>query len=456
MSAASTLQHRLHPQPSFASTQPTHMHVPSDEHRYHAVTRANCTSLPQWNRLPPELQEAVKVVSLVFPFKTNRYVTDHLIDWSRVPDDPIFQLTFPQKGMLQADDYAELLQAMNRTAATEELKQLASRIQDRLNPHPSGQATANLPILNGRPVHGMQHKYLNSVLFFPQQGQTCHAYCTFCFRWPQFIGRKELQIASTETSQLVEYLNANPHVTDVIFTGGDPLIMRTATLKKYLEPLLKVETIQSIRIGSKSLAYWPQRFVTDSDADDLIELFERIVASGKQLALMAHTSHPVELSSCMAEFAVRRIRGTGAVIRSQGPVLRHINDDPQVWAELWRKCCQLGIIPYYMFVERDTGPRGYFEMPLVRGWEIFTQAFQQVPGIARTVRGPVMSCFPGKCHVLGMHEVMGEQAFVLEFLQSRQPEMVRRPFFAKYDPHATWFDQLRPFGPSDAPYLSAT
>ena len=92
-------------------------------------------------------------------------------------------------------------------------------------------------------------------------------------------------------------------------------------------------------------------------------------------------------------------------------------------------------------------------MPLVRCWNIFRNAYQQVPGTARTVRGPSMSCFPGKVHILGIADIGDEQAFVLEFLQAREPDMVRRPFFAKYDPKATWYDQLEPFGKGDEPFF---
>ena len=65
-------------------------------------------------------------------------------------------------------------------------------------------------------------------------------------------------------------------------------------------------------------------------------------------------------------------------------------------------------------------------------------------GIARTVRGPSMSCSPGKVQVLGVSEVKGERVFVLRFLQCRNPELVDIPFFARYDAKATWFDELKP------------
>ncbi|GAB4384097.1 MAG: KamA family radical SAM protein [Phycisphaerales bacterium] len=427
--------------------------------RYRAVTRSNVAKLPQWADLDPELREAVEVVSLVLPFRTNRYVTDHLIDWSNVPNDPMFQLTFPQRGMLSEEHYDSMLALMRSHAlgntSKAELEAEADRIRLQLNPHPAGQLTHNVPTIVNEEGHrerveGMQHKYAETVLFFPSHGQTCHAYCTFCFRWAQFVGLEGLKFANREVEQLVRYLHQHPEVTDVLFTGGDPMVMKTRVLAEYIRPLLDVESVRSIRIGTKSVAYWPQRFVTDEDADECLRLFESIVRRGKHLSVMGHYCHPVELSTRVARQAVRRIRSTGANVRMQSPMVRHVNDDPHAWAELWRTGVQLGAIPYYFFVERDTGARKYFEVPLARCWDIFQSAYRQVSGLARTVRGPSMSAWPGKVHILGITRVGEQKAFVLEYLQARDPSLVRRPFFARFDPDATWFTDLQPLTEADA------
>jgi KamA family protein len=295
-------------------------------------------------------------------------------------------------------------------------------------------------------MEGMQHKYRETVLFFPAPGQTCHAYCTYCFRWAQFVGIDELKFASRQADSLVAYLKAHPQVRSVLFTGGDPLVMKTKTLRRFIEPLLDPELshVESIRLGTKSPAYWPQRFATDADSDDLLQLFEEVQEAGRHLALMAHYSHPRELQTPTAERAVQRIKSTGAVVRCQAPLIRHVNDDADTWSELWTRQVQLGAVPYYMFVERDTGPKDYFAVPLARALEIFNSAYRRVSGLGRTVRGPSMSATPGKVLVDGIAEVYGEKVFVLKFLQGRDPDWVGRPFFAKYDPTATWLDDLRP------------
>jgi len=414
--------------------------------KFKPYTRQTIRQAPQWELLTPEQQEAVQVISHVLPFRTNQYVLDQLIDWDHIPDDPIYRLVFPHRDMLPAHEYWQLRDLVLVKQDDAAAQQLVRQIRLRMNPHPAGQMTHNVPRVNDAPLRGLQHKYKETVLFFPSAGQTCHAYCTFCFRWPQFVGMDDTKFDARETTELVEYLKNHKDVTDVLITGGDPMIMNTRSMEEIIAPLLGpgLEHIQNIRVGTKSVSYWPQRYVSDRDADDLLRLFERVVASGKNMAIMGHYNHAVELRQEVAQQAVKRIVGTGATLRMQGPLIRHINEDPASWAELWRTGVRLGAIPYYMFVERDTGPREYFQLPLARAHEVFQQAYQMVSGLARTVRGPSMSAFPGKVVIDGVAQIGGEKVFALQFLQARNADWVRKPFYAKYDPTATWFDQLRP------------
>ena len=402
--------------------------------------------IPQLDILSEEEKFNIKVVSKVFPFRTNNYVVEELIDWSRVPEDPIYQLTFMQKGMLSDDKFNQVADALKKGLSKEEINKIANEIRSELNPHPAGQMTANVPFLDDDPVRGIQHKYKETVLVFPTGGQTCHAYCTFCFRWAQFIGDNNLKFATDESKRFQEYIKQHKEVTDVLFTGGDPMVMSYQKLRAYLEPLLEpdFDHIKNIRIGTKSLSYWPYRFVTDKDANAIIELFDRIMSSGKHLAIMGHFSHGVELETEIVKKAIRRLRKIGVKIRTQSPVVKYVNDEADVWSDMWEKQVHLGLIPYYMFVERNTGAQEYFEIPLYKVFNIYKDAFKKVSGLNRTARGPVMSATPGKVMIDGISEIGGEKVFVLNMLQGRNPEWVRKPFFAKYDEKVTWFDQLKP------------
>jgi KamA family protein len=414
--------------------------------RFQVYTERQWDKIPQLKTLPEELQWEMRAVANVLPFRVNQYVIDHLIRWDNVPEDPMFQLTFPQPGMLEPGALQDLKQLLKNNADRDSIKALVNDIRKQLNPHPAGQKTLNVPQLDGQPLPGMQHKYKETVLFFPSQGQTCHSYCSFCFRWAQFIGDKQLRFAASEADTLHHYLREHPEVTDLLITGGDPMVMKTRHLNEYLMPLTDphLEHVQTVRIGTKSLTFWPQRFVSDPDADELLWLLERLVSQGKHVALMAHYNHWQELETPIAHEAIRRIQNTGAVIRSQGPLLAHINDNADAWATLWKKQVSEGIIPYYMFVERDTGAKRYFEVPLAKAWHIYRQAMKQVSGLSRTARGPSMSAGPGKVEIQGVTDVCGEKVFVLRFIQGRNADWVQKPFFAKYDENATWLDHLEP------------
>lgn len=417
---------------------------------YKSYTLHNFDSIAPIAKVDPEILQAIRTVGHVLPFKVNNYVVEELIDWDNYENDPIFILTFPQKGMLTPVHYEQMQQVLDLTDDKEVIKHNANQIRLQLNPHPAGQKELNVPAIDGVPLTGVQHKYRETVLFFPSQGQTCHSYCTFCFRWPQFVGMDEMKFAMRETELLKRYLIEHQEVTDLLFTGGDPMIMNYKVFSGYIEPFLQDNptNLQTIRIGSKVLSYWPYKFISDPDADQFLRLFERIVKKGYNLAFMAHFNHPRELSTPAVRRAISRIRSTGAQIRAQSPLLRHINDDAQVWADMWRQQVNLNCIPYYMFLARDTGAQHYFEVPLAEAWDIFRHAYQKVSGICRTVRGPSMSCTPGKVQVLGVAEIETksglEKVFALRMLQGRNPDWVARPFFAKYSESATWMDELEP------------
>ena len=428
--------------------------VPAAGRRFRAYTAKHLDGLAARAGLDAAERLAVRAVATVLPFRVNEYVVERLIDWDAAPADPIYRLVFPQSDMLPEADVRAIADLLAAGAPQSEVRAAAHAVRMRLNPHPAEQLELNIPAIADEPLPGVQHKYPETVLVFPKQGQTCHAYCTYCFRWAQFVDEPDLKMATDETTKITAYLRAHPEVTSVLLTGGDPMIMGAPVLRRYIEPLLdeRLGHIESIRIGTKSLAYWPQRFVSDPDADDTLRLFEEVAAAGKTLALMAHFSHPRELEPHLAQEAVRRIRATGAVIRTQAPLIRSINDDCLTWSQMWRRQTRMGMVPYYMFVERDTGPQGYFAVPLARGYEIFRDAYRSVSGLSRTVRGPSMSATPGKVCVDGIVEVAGQKVFVLHMIQARNPDLVGRPFFARFDPSAIWLSDLRPAFASRFPF----
>ena len=346
-----------------------------------SVTLANLRKLPQIENFSEEQIFEMEVVGNVLPFKANNYVIEQLIDWDNVPGDSMFNLTFPQKHMLKTEHYDMMASVLKNNPDRKQIQEIANKIRLELNPHPAGQMELNVPMLkDGTKLYGMQHKYKETTLFFPSQGQTCHAYCSFCFRWPQFVGMDEMKFAMKEGDDLAQYVREHPEISDILFTGGDPMIMKASLFATYIDKILdaNLPNLKTIRIGTKALSYWPYKFTSDSDSKETLETFRRIKSKGIHVALMGHFNHLTELKTDSVKLAIEKVRETGVQIRTQSPLLTNINDNADMWAQMWQKQVELGCIPYYMFVVRDTGAQHYFGVSLVKAHEIFQQAIQKV------------------------------------------------------------------------------
>ena len=423
--------------------------------KYQPWTRNQLAELADKHHEFLEVLTDVQMASRVFPFRLSSHVIDNLIRWDDLEKDPFFHLLIPTLKMLE-EGHREALREVCLSGDESKISSVVNSIRADLNPHPADQMTLNTPDGEDN-LNGVQHKYPETVLLFPSAGQTCHAYCTYCFRWAQFIGDSDLRFAQKEAEYFFSYLQKHREVTDVLVTGGDPMVMRTKMLQKYLEPFCDSEFlphINTIRFGSRALTFWPKRFTEDEDSNQLLAMFRRLISAGRHVAFMAHIGHPRELESPTFKKAVKRIQRTGAVIRSQAPLIAGFNDSADLWIQKWRQEVNLGIVPYYMFIARDTGAQHYFKVPLSDAVEIYQEAISNVTGLARTVRGPSMSCGPGKVTIDGISEIDGVKAFVLRFIQCRESGLVERPFFAKFDEHAAWFDELEPIDGQALPWNS--
>src|SRR5690606_21059801 len=151
------------------------LHMPKniqfEPRNFTVYTEKNIEKIPQLDRFSADQVLAMKAVAQVLPFRVNDYVINELIDWNRVPADPMFQLTFPQAGMLQDGELDRMIDLLRKHAGRDRIKAEARRIQLTLNPHPAGQKELNVPRVEGMKVAGMQHKYRETVLFFPSPGQ---------------------------------------------------------------------------------------------------------------------------------------------------------------------------------------------------------------------------------------------------------------------------------------------
>jgi L-lysine 2,3-aminomutase len=401
---------------------------------FRVFTMADLDQLTARAGLPPARRLKIQAAAAVTGFRVTSYVTDELIDWSAAPDDPIYRLYFPDEDVLAGAGAGPARQTAPGPRAWPAAQQAGSR------PAP-GRLRPGDPALPG--VRRVGH---DSVLVVPARAPASRCYAITCpgRTWP--APGHGPAMSADGIPRLTAYLAAHPEVTSVQLTGGDPLMMGAAALRRHVEPLLAVEQLASIRISTSALACWPHRFLNgpDGDADDTLRLFGQVCAAGKNLTLMAGFCHPRELEPAPAGEAARRIRDTGALICTQAPVAGSVNDAASIWAAMWRTQVRMGMVPGTMNLSRVTGPGRHFTVPLARAHRIFTRAYAGVTGLARTVRGPAMRDEHGTVCIDGTAVIGTQEVFVLRYIQARDPHLIGALFFAAFDPGATWLTELKP------------
>jgi KamA family protein len=316
------------------------------------------TNLDQITEIPAGERKKLKEVTEKFMFRTNEYY-QKLINWDD-PDDPIRRIVIPNQAELAT---------WGRLDASDEEEYTV--------------------------VPGLEHKYEFTALLLVND--VCGAYCRFCFRKRIFMNDNDEVIRDVTAG--INYIREHPEINNVLLTGGDPLIMSTNKLENVIRPLREIEHVQIIRIGTKIPVFNPYRVLNDTS---LFDLFHKYSTDEKKIYIMAHFNHPRELTREAIE-GMNRLRETGAVTVNQTPLIRGVNDDPNVLAELFNKLSYIGIPPYYLFICRPTLGNKTYAIPVEEAFEIFEQARMKCSGLAKRSR-LVMSHSTGKIEIVGQTE----------------------------------------------------
>ena len=348
--------------------------------------------LDQVSQLTADEQQRFESVSNKYVFRANDYYLN-LIDWDD-PEDPIRQLIIPRDEEL--NDWGQL-DASNEESVT----------------------VAN----------GVQHKYVDTVLLLCNE--VCGAYCRYCFRKRLFMDDNDE--VTNDISAGLDYISNHPEVTNVLLTGGDPLLMSTRRLIEIFDALRQIEHVQIIRIGSKMPAFDPWRVLND---EKLQETFRTYSTSEKRIYLMAHFDHPRELTA-EAIAGISTCVQNGVICVNQCPIIKGVNDDPYVLAELFSTLSFIGCPPYYLFQGRPTAGNEPYEVPIVRGWQIFQKALRQGSGLARRAKF-CMSHETGKIEILAVDD----ENIYLRYHQAKNVDDLGRFFVRRRNNAAYWLDQL--------------
>lgn len=455
-----TLLNRLHnsfPQHSILKPESNGMFTNS-KNKYSALSgfKQVCEILKNNGIVLSHLRERELFVE-VYAFLATKHILG-TIDWSDYHNDPIFQLTFPQPGMIDekvVDEYKRIDDADKRT-------QMVVKYRDQTNPH-DGKQILNRPSFYStegefEAVDGGQHKYPQVFLLFDKTTQGCFAYCTYCFRHAQVRGDEDMFIQDN-VSQVHAYLRKHKEITDILITGGDAGYMPTSRLSEYLRPLMddpELMHIRNIRIASRALTYEPQ-VVLDPKYDGTLKLFGELIDSGIQILWMGHFSTPKEFLNIHTIAAIRRLRANRINIRSQSPMMNHISlfmkedgsvdidKSAQNWIDLAHILMMLGMSFHSIYCARPTGEHGYFTAPLADMNKIFSKIFRSLPSEGRPSRYITMTSSAGKISLLGTVEINGETAFALKFNEARNMKWLDKTFLAKYDEKENTIEKLIPY-----------
>jgi lysine 2,3-aminomutase len=393
----------------------------------------------------------------VYRFKVTRHALNS-IRWEDYEHDSMFQLMFPQPGMMRPD----LLQRYAAATDPAERSRIASDYVHQTNPHDAHQLLnkAWLELDGGGIdlVEGSQHKYPPTMLIFDRTTQECFAFCTYCFRHAQVRGDLDMFIQD-DAGQVHAYLREHPEVTDLLITGGDAGYMPVERLREYVLPILEdpgLLHVRTIRLGSRMLTYQPER-VLNRRFDRMLALFDHMRDNGLRMTWMAHFSTPRELLNPSTIAAVRRLQAHGVDVRSQSPIMGHISlfrdewgkvdveRSAQNWIDLANVLGTLNIHFHSMYCARVTGEHHYFTVPLTDINRIFQRIFRSVSSLSRPSRYITMTTSAGKLSILGVAEVGGKKAFALKFNEARNMEWMDRVFLAQYDETTNRVDLLTPF-----------
>ena len=418
-----------------------------------ALSRDKIATYSQYDALPVFVRNnhfskaewlTLKSAAKIIPFKTNDYIISELIDWKAVPNDPVFRMNFPEPKLLHETDLATMRQLYLSNSDSAIVDATCQQIQHRMISALRSDTHRGIPFIDGKPAIGIFHNFAHAVFLFPDIICSCFAHCNYCMRWVKQI-RTAPQFTYRDPEYPVSYLKFAKSASDVIFSGGDAFNASAGNLRRYVDPIIKIPHLRTIRFSTRVLSWRPTRFTTDSDADSLLRLLDDIASSGRHVAVMAHLCHPAELSTPTVERAVSRIRSTGAVIRGQGTLLKQVNDSPETLASLWHREVQLGIVPYYLFLESQEGMKPIYKNSFKEALTIFKKAYAQVGGLEKTVRGPVLNTSAMKLLVDDKITVNGTEQLLLKCLHSETPSEIGKKAIAPLNLQQKYRDVINYF-----------
>ena len=242
-------------------------------------------------------------------------------------------------------------------------------------------------------IPGLQHKYSETALILATN--VCATYCRHCFR------KRLVGLPTEETlkrfEDAAEYIEKHPEINNVLVSGGDPLMLCTEVIGKFLGVLTRIAHLNFIRFGSRVPVTFPSRL----EDKELLDIFEKYSKSDKRIYIVTQFNHPKEITPQSIRVANDLIKA-GVLLSNQTVLLKGVNNNPDTLASLMNKLASIGVTPYYVFQCRPLeGVKHHFQVPICEGLRIVEKAKANCNGLSKRFKY-VMSHITGKIEILGI------------------------------------------------------
>lgn len=276
---------------------------------------------------------------------------------------------------------------------------------------------------------GLQHKYSQTALMLLTH--RCAVYCRFCFR-KRLVGRSESEIIS-DIKAAEEYISQHEEITNVLLSGGDPLVLENNIVEHYLDTFLGIDHIKFVRIGSRMPVVMPDRITKDLE---LQEIFKKYSTPKKRVNIVTHFNHPKEINE-HSSLAVDTLLKCGLPVQNQTVLLGGVNDDPIVLSDLQRELVRIGVNPYYVFQCRPVRRALHFQVSLSRGYDVVEGAKKNLCGLSKRFRY-VMSHLSGKIEIIAKDD----EYMYFKRHQAKDIDELGQFFKLPIKEDAKWLDDL--------------
>lgn len=347
--------------------------------------------LEQYISFTPCERRGIKKIIESHPMLVNQYYMD-LINWND-PNDPICKMVIPSKEENKSEG------SFDTSGEYENTK-----------------------------LRGLQHKYSQTALILTTN--ECATYCRHCFR-KRLAGIVSDEIV-TDWDLVVKYICEHKEITNVLLSGGDPLTLPNDRIVAILQKFSGIQHLKFIRIGTRIPVVYPSRIVKD---DELINILREYSCEKKRLYVITQFNHPREITPRSIE-AINKLNDAHIIVKNQTVLLKGVNDNPAVMAELQGELTKIGVMPYYIFQCRPVKKiKHIFQVPLYRALNIIKETRLMLDGLSKRFRF-VMAHKTGKIEIFGC----SDDHLYFKYHQAKDKFLAGKIFHKKLSKNDCWLD----------------